>query len=401
MCLYIYLSCLVKVQPSVTMDKLKGLIIKSEKEIQFEDFLKILAKFNKVFGVGRAKPPTTTKLASLVENLRQIYYFAARFTLVLSCLLYMLWMVFHHETPHEVLRVLPNIANNVFIAGKFFVLFFNFDKIHGMLVKLRRIFNTLKTESAQVIREYYVTSYIFQWINAVLFPIVWTLQAIEFAANYFMYGTKIFTVQIWLPFGHETGFGYFASCLSVWWSAVMMCSGLFIADWLLYIIVTLISIDFELVGVKLKEILSNPQAQIKELKTVVDIHNELMEICDGLENIVSHSLLLNRLLTTFVICFLCFQLAVLEDFSQLAIYALVLLLVFVQLFLTCFHGQMMIDASSKVAAYIQQSNWHSIEDLRVKKMIPMMIMISQKPKKLTTSGYSVISMELFTNVRFR
>jgi gustatory receptor len=214
-----------------------------------------------------------------------------------------------------------------------------------------------------------------------------------------MTGTEVFTVQIWLPFDHSSGFKFLATSLSVLWSAITFSSGLFLGDWLIYVAITLISMELEVIGCKFKEILSKSDVKLSDLKNVIEAQEKLSEVCSELELIVSKILLHNCLQGTIIICLLCFQLVILEDVTQLAVYGLVLSLVFSQIFLMCYHGQMLIDSSSGIAVQIYDSDWHSIKDERVKKIIPLLIEVNQQEKFLTAGGFNKISVELFTSVR--
>lgn len=225
------------------------------------------------------------------------------------------------------------------------------------------------------------------------------MQVIEFIYNYITIGTDIITVELWLPFGHDTDFKYLITCFSIVISALNSSSSLFIFDFTLYTLITIIALNFNMVGCEMREILNKSKTKIKDLEQVVNFHTKLIDICNQIESIISKNLLHNYLQGIAVICLLCFQLVVLKDLSQLAVYGIVLTIALFQCFMITFHGQMMIDSSSKIAEYVYDSEWYLLEDKRVKKSIVSLMMVAQIPKSLTAGGFLRVSMEMFTMVR--
>jgi len=107
---------------------------------------------------------------------------------------------------------------------------------------------------------------------------------------------------------------------------------------------------------------------------------KLIEASNLLESIFSSVLLINFSYGSFVLCLICFQLVVLDDPTQILIYGGVLLLIFLQIYLLCYHGQKLIDSNTNISNEIYDANWYSIKDLKVKRMIVLVMRMSQSPK---------------------
>ena len=172
-------------------------------------------------------------------------------------------------------------------------------------------------------------------------------------------------------------------------SAVYSGSSLFISDWIVYTIITILSLNFKMIGGEFNEILSQKRVRMRDLQRVVTHHAKLIDICNQLEAIVSQSLLYNYLQGVIIICLS----------NQLAVYGFVLMIVLAQVFMMTFHGQMLIDASSEVTNDIYTSEWYSIDDDRnVMRAVVLSMIISQEPKYLTAGGFVKVSLDMFTVV---
>jgi hypothetical protein len=68
--------------------------------------------------------------------------------------------------------------------------------------------------------------------------------------------------------------------------------------------------------------------------------------------------------------------------------------------LQCDYGQMLKDASLSVADGIYESGWENLEDEKLKKMLMMIIMRSQKSSALTAMKFNEINLEQFAKVKF-
>lgn len=367
--------------------------------VEFDNFFKIIENVYGVFGYKREEIEPTNFKERLKAILRRISAFTGNITLFVSIVLYLIWILVNYDDFFGVLRALPNISNIIFIVIRCFILRHNNSKIRVMCKDLKDIYEVLMMKHDRQAQNYLYRSNIFQRTCIGILVSTQLLQVCEFISNYIYHGTDIFTLEIWLPFDHESDLKYFASCLWISWSGFFCSSALFIGDWVIYTIITLTSLEFDYIGRKMKELLNNPKVKLGDLSAILNHQNKLIEVCNQLESIVSESLLNNFLQSIVLICLISFQLAILKDPLQLIVYGLVLIIVSFQIFMLCFHGQMLINSSSNIANEIYDSDWHSIEDMKVKRAIPLMLQISQREKCVTAFGFKRISIETLTLVR--
>lgn len=384
------------------MDRLKVKAIWShrrQKSVKFEDFFKILENFLKIFDSTQRKIEPRSISEKLEAIFSRILSITGRATLILSIIPYLIWIVVNYADYFGVLRVLPNISNNAFVVARFFILRRNSSEILAMHNDLRDIYEDSMKNHTRKARKYLTRSNTFQYIYCGILIFTQSSQVFAFIANYIQHRTEVFTVQMWLPFDHKSDLNYFMSCLVISWSGFFCTTALIVGDWTVYTIICVTSLEFEAIGHEMKTILNNPKVKLRDLSSALDHQNTLIAICNQLESIVSKSLLHNYLQGIAIICLTCFQLAILSDPLQLIIYGLVLIIVSSKILMLCFHGQMLIDASSSVAREIYDSDWHSIEDMQVKKAIPLLMQISHRAKCVTAFGFNRISIETLTLVR--
>lgn len=368
---------------------------KREVQVEFEDFFTILSFSLKLYGINPFIIELKSKSEIIIDKVLLVIGAVMPW---LSTLLYFLWAVENRQDPLAVLRSLPNVTNHIFLSARIWILYRNRQKLTMMSADLKEIFDALKVKNRKMVKNHLKRVNMLQSVIVALIITIWITQIIDFIASYIARGTETFTVELWLPFDHDTGLKYFCSCICLMWSALYSGSSFYITDWIIYTIVTLISLDFDMIGSEIKEILGNPHAKTDDLSWVVEHQNKLIDICNQLELIVSNSLLHNCLQGIIIICLLGFQLVVLDDVTQLAVYGLVLIVILGQISMMCYHGQMLIDSSSNVANSIYDSFWYSIDDKNMKKSVALLMMVAQTPKYLTAGGFKKISMEMFTSV---
>jgi gustatory receptor len=296
------------------------------------------------------------------------------------------------------LRAIPSVSNNTFVATRFFVLYQKRNIYRKMCNTLFGVYEDLdirrnkhakcRLQMLKVLQSYGIFLLIFTQLS----------QIVDFTVNYIRHGTEVYNIQIWLPFDHNTDLTYFLSCFWISFTGLFCSSALYIGDWLIYSITTVASVEFRVIGKKFREILNDPNVKLEDLGPLIEKHNNVIDVCNQLELIVSKLLLHNCLQGTLIICLICFQIVILEDPTQLIVYVLVLVIVLSQSFLMCYHGQMLIDSSLSVADEIYASNWDEIKDEKVKKSIVLLLGFCQIPKYLTARGFAVVSVALFTSV---
>jgi gustatory receptor len=229
-------------------------------------------------------------------------------------------------------------------------------------------------------------------------PIIFAI--IDFTTNFIQNGTEKFVVEIWFPFDTKVGIFHLIACAYIAWTAFLSFVALYSGDWIFYSFIAMISMEFDSVGSDYNEIFSYSGLKINQLKNIIDEHIRLIEASNILQDIFSNVILLNFFHGSTIICLIIFQVIMMDNVTQIMVYVAILGMIMSQIFLLCHHGQMLIDASKGVNEKIYLSNWYDIRDNRVRKIISLIIQLSQQGKSLNGHGFVVICHETFTTVSY-
>lgn len=366
--------------------------------VEFDDFLRILRNASRIFGYPDSNVEPMTWKDKIKTIFKKILRQTGRTTLIFSMILYIIWIAVNYNDLFGMLRALPSISSNSFVTIRYFILEYNLNKIRGMKKDIKEVYNFLKIKHSRTARKHLKRANLFQVFSICILIFTQFTQMVEFISNYLQHGTEVYNIQIWLPFDHHGEFKYFLSCFIITFTGFFCSTALYLGDWMIYSIIYTTSLDFEMIGKEFQDILGKTGIKLRDLSPIIEYHSKLIEVCNQLESIVNESLLHNYLQGIGLICFISFQLAILKDPTQLIVYGLVLIIVFSQIFMLCFHGQLLIDTSSQISEEIYLSNWYLIKDLEVKKAIPFLMQVGQKKKNVTAGGFVVISMETLTYV---
>jgi odorant receptor len=205
--------------------------------------------------------------------------------------------------------------------------------------------------------------------------------------------------QLWYPFDQNNPTIFV--CLLVWQMFCIIVTLLSIGGlhYFMYASVSLVSMYFDNLCVKLGEVKSLPKTQAKsKILELVKLHETLLGLTASLEDIYSSSLFINILSGSIFICLSSFKLWQDLSFANVEKLLLPLMMWLFAVFLACFYGQKLIDANEKVgnAAY-DSIDWDD-SDKDTKVMLLMMMQRSQKPNVMKAMNAAEVSLKLFTKV---
>ncbi|KAG5670572.1 hypothetical protein PVAND_000825 [Polypedilum vanderplanki] len=132
----------------------------------------------------------------------------------------------------------------------------------------------------------------------------------------------------------------------------------------------------------------------KKVREVIDHYYELTDIANELEDIFSPLLFINFFAGIFVLCVFIFVLFTpLKVFLSIKfITALITLLI--QLFCTCYYGELLQTASMRVADEAYNCNWYG-RNLKFRRMILLTMLRAQRPQVLTGRKFMNIGLPIF------
>ncbi|XP_013107336.1 odorant receptor 85b [Stomoxys calcitrans] len=133
------------------------------------------------------------------------------------------------------------------------------------------------------------------------------------------------------------------------------------------------------------------------LQEMIRYHENLLNLSEELNNIFGVPLLLNFATSSFVICFVGFQMTIGAAPDTLIKLFLFLISSIAQVYLICHYGQLLIDASINVADAVYNQNWSNAE-IRYQKMLVLMAERAQKPAQLKATTFVLISRGTMTDL---
>lgn len=208
-----------------------------------------------------------------------------------------------------------------------------------------------------------------------------------------MGGKKSLPMEIWFPFDAYSAIAYPLAYLWFNWIALSLNCIMLGTDILLYTLLILISMQFDIVKQDLKEAI----AEGSSLNSIVNRHNQLLQLCKKLENIFSAFFLYNFLQSSFLICFIGFELSTTTDFSAFMKFVSYLEAVLIQILLLYHPGQILINSSLGITEGVSDSLWYTKSPKKRKDLL-LVIMQAQRESHLTAKKFSVISLKSFTSV---
>ncbi|XP_037942705.1 odorant receptor 85c-like [Teleopsis dalmanni] len=133
------------------------------------------------------------------------------------------------------------------------------------------------------------------------------------------------------------------------------------------------------------------------LANVVVYHEAVLKLADITNSIFGIPLLVNFMSSSFIICFVGFQIALGAPADAQIKLFLFLVALSAQVYLVCHHGQLLIDSSVGISYAVYEHNWINA-DTRFKKMLVFMARRAQQPALLKATVFVDISRSTMTDV---
>lgn len=205
-------------------------------------------------------------------------------------------------------------------------------------------------------------------------------------------------VDFWFPFDEYDPKYYSFVLLWFLFFAATITSSMCGANLLLFCLISIVTVLFEKLCHRTKNLNLATQEIEKEIKCLVELHCDLIKVCNNIERIFSLSLLVDFIGSSFVICSIVFQVLHGLQLESSIEHGIWMLIVLCQTLSLCLSGTKLSDASEKPSNAIYNCRWNDCSDKRLKHLVLMMTMRSQKPCVLTAHKFSTISLKVFKSV---
>ncbi|CAG9119404.1 unnamed protein product [Plutella xylostella] len=175
--------------------------------------------------------------------------------------------------------------------------------------------------------------------------------------------------------------------------------------------VTSICMEFRILGISLKNLVSDEDIQqmkgkdaeqvnrrIKnDLKTILAKHDVLAGMCKELDQLLGNTMFANYTSGCGFICLTAFTFTVVDDFYQSIRCFFFFLSLLAAVLDHCIIGQIISDHSMQLADAIYSSNW-THADQSTKRTLLILLMRTQKPFELTAKGFVTMDLNTFTDI---
>ncbi|KAH8418469.1 hypothetical protein KR009_004708 [Drosophila setifemur] len=198
----------------------------------------------------------------------------------------------------------------------------------------------------------------------------------------------------WVPWDWSTGFSYYLLYVSQNIGGQACLSGQLAADMLMCALVTVLVMHFYRLAGRIEEHVAGleaPKRDLEFLQAVVAYHQRLLLLCQDINDIFGVSLLSNFVSSSFIICFVGFQMTVGGEIDNLVMLVLFLFCAMLQVFMITTHAQRLLDASEHIGQAVYNHDWFHA-DLRYRKMLVLIVKRAQEPSRLKATIFLNVSL---------
>lgn len=298
-------------------------------------------------------------------------------------------------------RAIPNSVMMGLIGLKIFVTLYRRDDIWNLIQELKATYEDRVRANQSVSVKFEVKKYLDEFhfcVRIYSTTFLLTLLPLMFPAIPFLfYKTMEYPITYWYPFDIYRPVTF---ALVLTWTDFMAWIASFCllgCDSLVYALITVIAMEFDTITSDLRNFsaVSSKDGYKKTLASIVDRHNELLDLIDKLQDIYGLIFFSSFFISSFLMCFTGFQLSTSTDNS---FFIPLLCLIIGQIFLLCFFGQKLIDSSASLADG-SDCGWENFDDNEFKKDISFLILRAKKFKCFTAMKFADISLPSLTTVR--
>lgn len=370
-----------------------------EQSVEFGDFLKFNLKCLKLAGLDPLKDKNDKSLKSKLMTFYHGFFIAS-----LIAILPMSGMaVIRNSLNIQILtRVIPMFVFSTISLAKFISIAVKREAFITMVEKCQQLFRTNYEEKfkVDVARELRMFKRIEQTcVNIGVCVLSLFLVFIVFRMISTGNWIQKFPIELWYPFDEYDPRVYGFVLLWVVTMTTVFVYALLGIDFLVYGLITTIAIAHYHLCHQLESLHRIPEDKIvPELKRLVRFHQDLIRICNTLEEIFSLSNLINFFGISIIICDVGFQVIDGTNAEYSIKYTGMLCSALSQILMLCFFGTKLMDSSEKISTAVYASGWNEVSNKEAKHLILMITMRSQKPCVLKASKFSTISLKAYGSV---
>nr|QLI62090.1 odorant receptor 47 [Streltzoviella insularis] len=185
------------------------------------------------------------------------------------------------------------------------------------------------------------------------------------------------------------------------WSGTLVMLNIGAVDSFFFICCAFIKIQFRLLKHDIEKII--PTSEISKsklrfkLRDLIKWHQELIRLVNLVDIVNSKTILVNFILSTFLICLCGFNATINDETAVVMTFTSFLLTCLLQIYLLCFFGDMIVRSSSEIADAAYICRWYSTNPTFARKLLIIQTR-AKIPCKLTAFGYADVDLQAFTKI---
>ncbi|KAI8129760.1 putative odorant receptor 85d [Lucilia cuprina] len=264
--------------------------------------------------------------------------------------------------------------------------------------KLQEAFDTRR-----YVRRFNLISFGFVIIHEIL---IWSYNlytAMSYLIYEFWLGTKIVPRNLpyyaWVPWQWQGHWSYYFLYASQDLAGHTCMSGQLANDLMLCVVATQIIMHYRYLAKRIEtyEPAKDYESNKEFLSECIQYHQKILSLSVYMNEVFGVSLLVNFISSSFIMCFLGFQMTIGVQADTLIMLFMFLFCSLVQILMICNYGEELIVKSESIGHAIYNHNWLNT-DTRYRKMLILIIERSQKPALLKATTFLNVSMGTMTDL---
>lgn len=373
----------------------------TEKDVNVDSFATLTIFLLRLIGFNFKQLPLRPKCRDKILHALRFSYF----NLIIVCagiaLISKAMLALMSENLSASLPLVLDVVTYSLNMFKISITYLRKDDIWRIIQDVRRMVITRQAAS----NTNYDTKNYLRKYHKIMFSISIPMMLISFLnllpiIPFLLFGSMHLTVEYWYPFDAYQVRNFPIAYIWVNWIGITFLAILFAADTLLYALLTIFTMEFEILKLDLMNILETPKDVIaKRLQSLVDRHNNLLNLSRRLVETFSTAFFFSFIISSVFMCFLSHLLSKSFDNPSLfAFYFVYFWMMAAPIFVLCLFAQKLSDSSKNVSEGAYNCGWEKINDETFKKQLILIILRSQRARQLTAMGFVHISLETFTKV---
>lgn len=318
----------------------------------------------------------------------------------------MAFLLLQPFNPKNIIKSISFFATLSMIALKYLTIYVNRNEISKMLIVLRQDYLGSQMENLVKVQEHFnMPIYLkkfrkFYRVYASALPIAGFFPNVLALLKLIFKHERTFNPGLYLPFDATRIEIYpFVLAWNLW--AIFATEFINVANVVLVFgILTYISMQFDVLSENFRDLKDETDATIirEKVHEHTKRHIVLLQLAAQLDVFFSISFFYNFVVSSMVICCTLFQASIATDIEDFIFNATYCAAVLFAMYIQCFFGQMLKNASSKIVDSVFDCGWEKIYDLKVRRQLLMVLLRAQKPIAITIWRFAEVTIEQFGEV---